>query len=100
MIQELQIQCGLQDFNKSYYYKVSSCSSPLVKQKAPQTSRRSLRALYIQCLIKRKDYLYSSQLLIAMSSIVMVQNAWIKALARRTFVTKGMFKSTAARRIL
>lgn len=50
--------------------------------------------------IKRQDYLYSSQLLIAISSIVIVQNAWIKALAKRAFVTRGIFRSTAARRIL
>lgn len=47
MIQELQIQCGLQDFNKSYYYKVSSCFSPLVKQKAPANlTKKSAGAIY------------------------------------------------------
>lgn len=46
MIQELQIQCGLQDFNKSYY-KVSSCSSPLVKQKAPANlTKKSARYIF------------------------------------------------------
>ena len=50
--------------------------------------------------ITRGDYLYSSQLLIAISSMLMVQNAWMKALARRALVIKGMFRSMAARRIL
>lgn len=45
-------------------------------------------------------YLYSSQLLISMSSMLIVQKAWMKALARRAFVINGMFRSMAARRIL
>ena len=46
------------------------------------------------------DYLYSSQLLIAMSSMLIEQKALMNALARRALVTRGMFRSTAARRIL
>ena len=49
---------------------------------------------------RKTDYLYSSQLLMAMSSMVMVQNALINALAKRALVIKGIFKSMAARRIL
>ena len=46
------------------------------------------------------SYLYSSQLLIAMSSMLMVQNALMNALARRALVISGIFRSMAARRIL
>ena len=46
------------------------------------------------------DYLYSSQLLMAMSSMLIEQKALINALAKRAFVMRGMFKSIAARRIL
>lgn len=45
-------------------------------------------------------YLYSDQLLIAMSSIDMLQNALMKALANRLFVMSGTLRSMAARRIL
>ena len=44
-------------------------------------------------------YLYSSQLLIAISSSVSLQKAIIKALATLEFVRSGILKSTALRRI-
>ena len=43
---------------------------------------------------------YSAQLLMAMSSTSSVQNALMKALARRALVMSGMLRSMAARRIL
>ena len=46
------------------------------------------------------DYLYSSQLLIAMSSMLIVQKALINELAKRALVISGIFKSIAARLIL
>ncbi len=45
-------------------------------------------------------YLYSSQLLMSMSSSFTVQNAVMKALARRGLVINGTLRSMAARRIL
>lgn len=51
-------------------------------------------------LFNSNIYLYSCQLLISISSIDKVQNASIKALAKRAFVIKGTFRSVAARRIL
>ena len=55
---------------------------------------------FILLRIIYNDYLYSSQLFIAISSTVMVQKAWINALAKRALVISGIFKSIAARRIL
>gem|GEM_PF-4726382 len=54
----------------------------------------------ISLLFVFQNYLYSSQLLIAISSIVIVQNALINALAKRALVISGIFRSIAARRIL
>ncbi len=52
------------------------------------------------CPVKIRHYCqYSLQLLMAMSSGPMVQNAPMKAPARRALVSSGIFRSMAARRL-
>ena len=48
----------------------------------------------------RNDYLNSSQLLMGMSPAESEQKALMNASAKRALVSKGMLRSTAARRIL
>ena len=55
---------------------------------------------YFELDPKVTNHLYSCQLRICISSMPSVQNASIKALARRAFVMSGTFRSMAARRIL
>ena len=52
----------------------------------------------ISKFIHKLYYLYSDQLLMTMSSVLILQNAWINALARRALVINGIFRSMAARR--
>lgn len=69
--------------------------------------RRSYDRIYkgsleftIDNLNKKSYYLYSAQLLMRISSGLCLQNAVMKAEAKRAFVTSGIFRSMAARRSL